>query len=602
MIKKNKIIGIDLGTTNSVMAVVEGGQPRIVLNANGERTTPSMVAFTSNDILIGEEAKRQLGINFENTYFSAKRFIGAKLKRLPLEIDRLPYSMKFDEKSGMVTFPCPMLGTEMSPQEISAQVIRRLVTDAEADLGESINQVVIAVPAYFNDKQRKATIDAGKIAEIDVFRIINEPTAASLAYGLDKNKHELILVFDLGGGTFDVSVLDVGEGLFEVLSTAGNHNLGGDNFDEALADWLLSEFVYVDKTVERLSYTSQPMQRLLDACEKSKRELAFNKFSEISLPFLVGSANGPKHIEFKLNRSFYEFLTRDLVKSCRLPVEQALSDAGIEERDINQVVFVGGSTRMPAVKRLLKQITNKKINLSINPDEVVAIGAAVQGAILTGQIDEVLLLDVTPLSLGVETLGGLMGIVIERNTTIPVRKSDIFTTAVDNQHTVEIHVLQGEREIVSGNKSLGNFKLVGIPEAKRGTPEIQVTFDLNIDGILSVSATETKTGIEQSIIIEDMPILTDDQITEILMDAENSATYDLQEGEIIRAKNNAMLYKLYIDELVDNLGSKLTTPEIESLYESLNSLDNLILGREINVIKNAMQNIQNKITELEQRL
>ena len=494
-----KVVGIDLGTTNSVVAAIEGGQPTVITNAEGLRTTPSIVAYTKKqELLVGQIAKRQAVINPENTFFSVKRFIGSKEGELSDDSKQLPYKVVKDG-NGNVKIKCSSLSKEFSPEEISAQVLRKLINDATTYLGQDVTQAVITVPAYFNDSQRQATMDAGKIAGIEVLRIINEPTAASLAYGLDKKQNETILVFDLGGGTFDVSILEVGDGIFEVLSTSGDTNLGGDDFDKVLVNWLVKEF----EAQEGINLTQdiQALQRLTEAAEKAKMELSTADKTTIHLPFITADATGPKHIEKELTRDAFEGLCKELIERCRIPVEKALSDARLEQSDINEVVLVGGSTRIPAIQELVESLTGKKPNQSVNPDEVVAIGAAIQAGILAGEIKDVLLLDVTPLSLGVETLGGVMTKIIARNTTIPVKKSEMFSTAVENQTNVEIHVLQGERELVSGNKSLGNFRLDGIPAAGRGVPQIEVTFDIDVDGILSVTAREKETGIEQSVTI-----------------------------------------------------------------------------------------------------
>ena len=532
-----KVVGIDLGTTNSVVAAIEGGQPSVIINAEGLRTTPSIVAYTKKqELLVGQIAKRQAVINPENTFFSVKRFIGSKEGEISTEAKQLPYKVTKDSNEN-IKIKCPALGKEFSPEEISAQVLRKLINDATTYLGQEVTQAVITVPAYFNDSQRQATMDAGKIAGVEVLRIINEPTAASLAYGLDKKQNETILVFDLGGGTFDVSILEVGDGIFEVLATAGDTNLGGDDFDKVLVTWLMNDFK--EKEGIDLLDDIQALQRLTEAAEKAKMELSTVEKTTIHLPFITADKTGPKHIEKELTRKDFEKLCENLIARCRIPVEKALNDARLEKSDINEVVLVGGSTRIPAIQDLVESLTNKKPNQSVNPDEVVAIGAAIQAGILAGEIKDVLLLDVTPLSLGVETLGGVMTKIIARNTTIPVKKSEMFSTAVDNQTNVEIHILQGERELVSGNKSLGNFRLDGIPAAERGVPQIEVTFDIDVDGILSVKAREKETGVEQSVTIQGASNLNENEVETMLAEAEKYAEADKEKRENIDLKNQA---------------------------------------------------------------
>ena len=533
----SKVVGIDLGTTNSVVAAIEGGQPTVITNAEGLRTTPSIVAYTKKqELLVGQIAKRQAVINPENTFFSVKRFIGSKEAEISTESKKLSYKVGKDT-NGNVKITCSSLNKEFSPEEISSQVLRKLINDATTYLGQKVEQAVITVPAYFNDSQRQATMDAGKIAGIEVLRIINEPTAASLAYGLDKKQNQTILVFDLGGGTFDVSLLEVGDGIFEVLSTAGDTNLGGDDFDKVLVDWLISDFLKSENI--DLSQDIQALQRLTEAAEKAKMELSTVDKTKINLPFITVDQTGPKHIEKELNRSVFEELCNSLIERCKVPVEKALNDARLTKSEINEVVLVGGSTRIPAIQNLVESLTGKKPNQSVNPDEVVAIGAAIQAGILAGEIKDILLLDVTPLSLGVETLGGIMTKIISRNTTIPVKKSELFSTAVDNQANVEIHILQGERELVAGNKSLGNFRLDGIPEAERGVPQIEVTFDINVDGLLSVKAKEKETGVEQSVTIQGASNLNEQEVDQMLADAEKYASVDQEQKEFIDLKNQA---------------------------------------------------------------
>ena len=532
-----KVVGIDLGTTNSVVAAIEGGKPSVIINAEGFRTTPSIVAYTKKqELLVGQIAKRQAVINPENTFFSVKRFIGSKEFELSNDAKSLPYKVSKDN-NGNIKIKCPSLSKEFSPEEISAQVLRKLVNDASTYLGQEVTQAVITVPAYFNDSQRQATIDAGKIAGIEVLRIINEPTAASLAYGLDQKQNETILVFDLGGGTFDVSVLEVGDGIFEVLATAGDTNLGGDDFDKVLVNWIVEDF----RNQEGIDLLQdiQALQRLTEAAEKAKMELSTVEKTTIHLPFITADKTGPKHIEKELSREIFEDLCKDLIDRCRIPVEKSINDARLDKSDINEVVLVGGSTRIPAIQRLVESITGKKPNKNVNPDEVVAVGAAIQAGILAGEIKDVLLLDVTPLSLGVETLGGVMTKIIARNTTIPTKKSEMFSTAVENQTNVEIHVLQGERELVSDNKSLGNFRLDGIPKAERGVPQIEVTFDIDVDGLLSVKAKELGTGMEQSVTIQGASTLDQKEVDEMIKKAEEYSSIDQEKRKNIDLKNNA---------------------------------------------------------------
>ncbi len=549
-----KVVGIDLGTTNSCVAVMEGGKPTVIANAEGFRTTPSVVAYTKNqDQLVGQIAKRQAVMNPENTFYSAKRFVGRRVDEVNEESKEVSYGV---EKSGSsVKLKCPVLDKQFSPEEVAAQVLRKLSEDAGKYLGESISQAVITVPAYFNDSQRQATKDAGKIAGLEVLRIINEPTAAALAYGLDKKSNERILVFDLGGGTFDVSVLEVGDGVFEVLSTSGDTHLGGDDFDKVIVDHLAATFK-ANEGID-LRQDKQALQRLTEAAEKAKIELSSATQSEINLPFITATPEGPKHVDLTLTRAKFEELASKLIDRCRVPVEQALQDAKLSTGEIDEIVMVGGSTRMPAVKELVKRVTGKDPNQTVNPDEVVAVGAAIQGGVLAGEVKDILLLDVTPLSLGVETLGGVMTKMITRNTTVPTKKTETYSTAVDGQTNVEIHVLQGEREMASDNKSLGTFRLDGIPPSPRGVPQIEVTFDIDANGILSVTAKDKGSGKEQSISITGASTLSDNEVEKMVKDAETNATVDKEKRERIDIKNQAETLVYQTEKQLGELGDKV---------------------------------------------
>ncbi len=583
-------MGIDLGTTNSVLAVMEGGKPTVIANAEGSRLTPSVVAFTKQgERLVGQLARRQAVLNPENTVFSIKRFMGRRWEEVKTERDRVPYQVVKGPRDG-VRVRIPSVQKDFAPEEISAMILQKLKTDAESYLGEKVEKAVITVPAYFNDAQRQATKDAGKIAGLEVLRIINEPTAASLAYGMDKKKNEVILVWDLGGGTFDVSILEVGDGVFEVKATAGDTHLGGDDYDERIVNWIAEEFQRehgIDLRKDR-----QALQRLLEAAEKAKCELSTVGETTISLPFITADQHGPKHLEMRLTRAKFEELTADLTERCIGPFRQALSDAGLSPEDIDEVILVGGATRMPCIQELVRRLTNKEPHRGVNPDEVVAVGAAIQAGVLAGEVKDMVLLDVTPLSLGIETLGGVMTRLIERNTTIPTRKSEIFTTAADGQTSVEIHVLQGEREFARDNRTLGRFRLDGIPPAPRGVPQIEVTFDIDANGILNVSAKDLATGTEQKITITGSTQLTKEEIDRMIKDAEKYAEEDRKRREAVDLRNRADSLVYTTEKNLRELGDRIPAEDRRRVEEALEKLKSALKGDDTEQIRSAMEELQ----------
>ena len=596
----SKIIGIDLGTTNSAGAVIEGGQPTVITTAEGSHLVPSVVAFTKNgERLVGETAKRQAVINPENTVYSIKRFMGRRYDEVETERKMVSYEV-VKGAGGDARVKIPQNKKEYSPQEISAMVLGKIKTDAEAYLGEPVNQAVITVPAYFNDSQRQATKDAGKIAGLEVLRIINEPTAAALAYGLDKKENETILVFDLGGGTFDVSVLEVGGGVIEVKATNGDTHLGGDDWDERIVNWMADEF----KKEQGIDLRSdrQSLQRLRESAEKAKVELSTMSETEINLPYVTADANGPKHLVHKLTRAKFEQLTEDLLARCKDPFKAALKDAGVKAGDLDEVVLVGGATRMPMVQELVQSLTNKSPHKGVNPDEVVAVGASIQAGVLGGDVKDVLLLDVTPLSLGVETLGGVMTTMIERNTTIPVKKSEIFSTAADGQTSVDIHILQGERSMAKDNMSLGNFRLDGIPPAGRGIPQVEVTFDIDANGILNVNAQDKATGKEQHITITASTNLSENEIDRMVNEAQSHESEDKKRRELIENRNNADSLAYQTEKTLNELGDKVPAGEKTNIEELIKSLRKAAEGDDVNAIKQQMDSLQNAFHALSQQM
>ncbi|MBA4380187.1 MAG: molecular chaperone DnaK [Anaerolinea sp.] len=596
-----KIIGIDLGTTNSVVAVMEGGQPTVITTAEGGRLCPSVVAFNkSGERMVGQTAKRQSVINSENTIYSIKRFMGRRFDEVETERRMVPYQV-VSGPSDEARVKIPVTSREYSPQEISAMILAKLKSDAEAYLGQTVTQAVITVPAYFNDSQRQATKDAGRIAGLEVMRIINEPTASALAYGLDKKKNETILVFDLGGGTFDVSILEVGEGVIEVKATNGDTHLGGDDWDQRIVNWAADEFKKnqgIDLRQDR-----QALQRLREAAEKAKIELSSMIESEINLPYVTADASGPKHMQLKLTRAKFEQMTEELLHRCRKPFEAALKDAGMSAANLNEVVLVGGATRMPMVQELVRKMTDgKEPNKGVNPDEVVAVGAAIQAGVLGGEVKDILLLDVTPLSLGVETLGSVMTTMIERNTTIPVRKTETYSTAADNQTAVDIHILQGERPMAADNMSLGRFRLDGIPPAPRGIPQVEVTFDIDANGILNVAAKDKATAKEQKITVTASTNLNKQDIEKMVKEARQHETEDKKRREAIEARNNADSLIYQTEKALRELGEKVPANDRSNIESKISELKQASQGDDLNRIKKLGDDLQNAFHALSQQM